>query len=198
MKRGPQACRIFYDYIREPLLVGSSDTGIVFARLIWFGWFGSLCLYTLYARAYSDPLSDSIFAQTTGILSAVAILCTLCSRRNPWRLHWLMLALCCIQFIAFQRPAGYTPHGRFLHSFAGIKNGMTAEQVASLMQEATVTVQYSTDVHVAVGSPAAHRKWLHSGYSGCLNFYHEEPGFDGSYSIDFLKGQVVRTYCYNE
>ncbi len=198
MKRWPQACRNFYDYVWEPLLVGSSDAGLVFARLIWFGWFGSLCLYTLYARAYSDPLGDSIFAQVTGVLSAIAIVCTLCSHRHPWRLHWLMLALCCVQFLAFQRPAGFTPHGRFLRSFSQIENGMTAERVAFLMQDATVTVQYSTDVHVAVGSAVVDRRWLHPGYSGCLNFYHEDLDFSGSYAVDFFRGRVVSAYCYND
>jgi hypothetical protein len=198
MSRWQQVRRTFYDYVWEPLFVSSSDVGLVFARLIWFIWFGSLCLFTLYARAYSDPLSDSVFAQVTGVLSAVAITCTLCSRRNPWRLHWLMLTLCCVQFMLFQRPAGFTPHGRFLRSFAQLENGMTTEQVTSLMQDATVTLQYSTDVHVAVGSAVAYREWLHPGYSGGLSFYHEGPNFDGSYRVDFYNGRVVSTYCYND
>lgn len=201
MSRWQQARRIFHDHIWEPLLVDSSDTGLGFARLIWFIWFGSLCLFTLYARTYSEPLSDTIFAQVTGILSAVAITCTLFSRRNPWRLHWLMLTLCCVVFLVFQRPAGFTPHGKFLRSFAGIKNGMTTEKVTSLMQEATVmgtTGPWSYSSHIPVRGSAAHQKWLHPGYSGSLSFSHSGPSFDGYYTVDFHNGRVVSTYCYND
>lgn len=191
MKRLQKLGYLFYDYVWKPLFVGSDDGGLVFARLVWFGWFGFLCLYTLYTHAYSEPLSDINFAQCTGIVSAVAILCTLLSRSHPWRLHWLMLALCCFNFMALQRPAGDTPHGRFLRSFTRIEDGMTADTVASLMQDATVE-------GIPVRSAAAHRKWFHNGYSGWLIFSHEGPRVDGYYSVDFYKGRVISAYCNND
>jgi hypothetical protein len=166
--------------------------------VVWYVWFTLLCLYTLIARWYSEPLSDIDFVQAIGIVSAAAIFLSYPSTEKIRRLHVLMLALSCLVFVTLQRPAGFTPHGRFLRSFAMIKNGMTTGEVASIMQNGTVSADTYRRWSLPVSSSAAHRKWLHSGYSGRLRFDHTGPGIDGFFWVDFQNGLVISTYCFNE
>ncbi|MES2464117.1 MAG: hypothetical protein V4671_26420 [Armatimonadota bacterium] len=185
------------EYVWEPLFVGK-DKGTVGARFLWGLLFSLLSCFTLLARIYSEPLDDLTFAQCTGIVSALAILCTLRSLKNPWRLHWLMLGFCCFQFVVIQRPTGFSPHGQFLRSFATIKNGMTTDEVALIMQNGTISADIYFRWSLPVSSRAARRKWLHPGYSGRLNFDHTGPGIDGFFWVDLVDGRVVSTHCFNE
>jgi hypothetical protein len=187
-----------YEFLWEPLFVGHEDIRVACARGIWFVWFTLHCLYTLHARSYSEPLSDSDFVQAIGIVSAAAILISQPTSRKIQRLHVLMLTLSCIVFLTLQRPAGFTPHGRFLRSFGTIRNGMTTGEVASIMRNGTISADDYLRWSLPVSSDAAHRKWLHPGYSGRLRFSHNGPGIDGFFWVDFQNGLVISTYCFNE
>ncbi|MES2464116.1 MAG: hypothetical protein V4671_26415 [Armatimonadota bacterium] len=191
--------RALLDYVADPLFVGSDNYGLVLARVVWFGWFVFLLLSTALARHYSEPMSDIVFAQSVGIVSAAAIFLTIPSRALSPRLHTIMLALSCVVFMTLQRPAAFTPHGTFLRTFGRVQVGMPVEQVRSILFSYQASDDHYKRQQAFVNSEAARQWWFHANYSGNLHFRHAEPeGRSGVYDITFKQGKVIATYVCNK
>jgi hypothetical protein len=193
-----QLKRVLLNYVWEPLFSDSDNFGLVFARVIWFGWFAFLLLSTATARCYSEPLSDLVFAQAVGIVSASAILLTFPARVRSQRLHVIMMALSCIVFVTLQRPAAFTPHGRFLRTFARVQVGMFTEQVRAILFAYEASDDHYKRQQVFVNSEAARHWWFHGRYNGNLHFQHAgSRSRDGVFDVTFQNGKVIAVYCQN-
>jgi hypothetical protein len=194
-----QAKHHLLNYVWEPLFVGSEDFGLVFARVVWFLWFAFLLLSTAAARHYSEPLSDLVFAQALGIVSASTIFLTLPARVRSQRLHVVMMLLSCMVFVSLQRPAAFTPHGTFLRTFARIQVGMSTEQVRAILFPYQASDDHYKRQQVFVNSEAARRWWFHEKYNGNLHFRHPGSGNgNGVFDVYFHNGKVIATYCVNQ
>src|SRR5688500_15020793 len=85
----------------ETLLSEKNDTGLALAGVIWFSWFGWLCLMAFSAYLFGS-MSTPAFLQGTGIVSAIAIMFTLRPDHRSQRLHGIMLALCFVVYFGLQ------------------------------------------------------------------------------------------------